>query len=155
MAKKRLSRGNDIEIIQQPQNSPQIYQLNDILKSLPPDLVDNLPLIVNRINGLVAFYNAISLTRLNKLMGFITKAEEVLFDEDRILNMETDKLLDVYKQCKSAINEILESSRKIAYQVSTETNKQVDDVYRLLESLDPDTIQEIKDIVSSMNDSEE
>ena len=135
---------SDITVIEVSKPS-SLPRLEAILESLPKDLVENLPLVLNRLNALIAFYSTINLSRLDKLTSFIVKAEELLFDEDQLLSMDRKELSNTYKAAISSSNEILELSRKIADQVQAESkNKDVDEVYALLESMSPEQLAEIK-----------
>lgn len=138
---------SDITVIEVSKPS-SLPRLEAILQSLPKDLVENLPLVLNRLNALIAFYSTINLNRLNKLTSFIVKAEELLFDEDQLLSMDRKELSSTYRSAVSASSEILELSRKIADQVQAESkNKDVDEVYALLESMSPEQLSEIKDLL--------
>lgn len=138
---------SDITVIEVSKPS-SLPRLEAILQSLPKDLVENLPLVLNRLNALIAFYSTINLNRLSKLTSFIVKAEELLFDEDQLLSMDRKELSNIYKSAISSSTEILELSRKIADQVQTESkNKDVDEVYALLESMSPEQLEEIKSLL--------
>lgn len=138
---------SDITVIEVSKPS-SLPRLEAILQSLPKDLVENLPIVLNRLNALIAFYSTINLNRLSKLTSFIVKAEELLFDEDQLLSMDRKELTNTYKSAVSSSNEILELSRKIADQVQAESkNKDVDEVYALLESMSPEQLSEIKDLL--------
>ena len=135
---------SDITVIEVSKPS-SLPRLEAVLQSLPKDLVENLPLVLNRLNALIAFYSTINLNRLSKLTSFIIKAEELLFDEDQLISMDRKELSSTYRAAVSASSEILEVSRKIADQVQAETkNKDVDEVYAMLESMSPEQLAEIK-----------
>lgn len=121
--------------------------LDDVLRDLPEDMVKNLPTVVSRLNAFIAYFSALNLKRLTKLTSFVIKAEEVLFDDDTILNLDSDSLKDSYKQAKSATLEILDLARKVALQIPQDeaVNKEVDEVYKLLKSLSPESLSEIRD----------
>ena len=121
-------------------------ELQEVLKELPVDLVKNLPTIVSRLNAFITFYSTLNLKRLSKLTNFVVKAEEVLFDEDTILNQDTESLKENYRQAKTASLEILDLARKVAIQIPHEdsANKEVDEVYKLLKSLSPEAVSDIK-----------
>lgn len=121
-------------------------ELQEVLKELPVDLVKNLPTIVSRLNAFITFYSTLNLKRLSKLTNFVVKAEEVLFDEDTILNQDTESLKENYRQAKTASLEILDLARKVAIQIPQEdsANKEVDEVYKLLKSLSPEAVSDIK-----------
>jgi len=131
--------------------------LQEVLKELPVDLVKNLPTVVSRLNAFITFYSTVNLKRLDKLTQYVIKAEEVLFDEDQILNTDNDTLKENYKQAKNATLEILDLARKVAIQIPQEdsTNKEVDEVYKLLKSLSPETIESIKESLISLKSTEE
>ena len=122
-------------------------QLQEVLKELPMDLVQNLPTIVSRLNAFITFYSTVNLKRLDKLTNYVIKAEEVLFDENNLLNQDNETIKENYKQAKNASLEILDLARKVAIQIPQEEagNKDVDEVYKLLKSLSPETIAEMKD----------
>lgn len=122
-------------------------ELQEVLKDLPEDLVKNLPTIVSRLNAFIAFYSTLNLQRLSKLTNYVIKAEEVLFDENNILNQDNDTLKENYKQAKTASLEILDLARKVAIQIPQEesSNKEVDEIYKLLKSLSPDALQDLKE----------
>ena len=122
-------------------------QLQEVLKELPMDLVQNLPTIVSRLNAFITFYSTVNLKRLDKLTNYVIKAEEVLFDENNLLNQDNETIKENYKQAKTASLEILDLARKVAIQIPQDEagNKDVDDVYKLLKSLSPETIAEMKD----------
>lgn len=143
MAKKNVHMGAKIEL----QAPAELPQLGSILQSLPPDLVENLPLIVNRLNSMVAFYNAVNLQRVHKLLNTIRRIEELLYEEQRLAKLDLPQLLDLYKHSRGALVEVLEMSRKIAEQVDANSNKHVDEVYKLLESLSPEALAEIKSLL--------
>lgn len=129
-------------------------ELQEVLRELPMDLVQNLPTIVSRLNAFITFYSTLNLKRLSKLTNYVIKAEEVLFDEDNILNQDNDTLKENYKQAKTATLEILDLARKVAIQIPQEdaTNKDVDEVYKLLKSLSPDTIASIKESLMGLKE---
>lgn len=131
--------------------------LQDVLKDLPIDLVKNLPTIVSRLNAFITFYSTLNLKRLSRLTSYMEKAEEVLFDENNILNQDNDTIKENYKQAKSASLDILDLARKVAVQIPQEdsSNKEVDEVYKLLKSLSPDAIASIKDSLVSLKSTEE
>lgn len=121
--------------------------LENVLRDLPEDMVKNLPTVLSRLNAFIAYFSVLNLSRLSKLTSFVTKAEEVLFDDSTILNLDSDTLKDNYKQAKTATLEILDLARKVAIQIPQEdsSNRNVDEVYRLLKSLSPDAVEEIKE----------
>lgn len=121
--------------------------LENVLRDLPEDMVKNLPTVLSRLNVFIAYFSVLNLSRLSKLTSFVTKAEEVLFDDSTILNLDSDTLKDNYKQAKTATLEILDLARKVAIQIPQEdsSDKNVDEVYRLLKSLSPDAVEEIKE----------
>lgn len=121
--------------------------LENVLRDLPEDMVKNLPTVLSRLNAFIAYFSVLNLSRLSKLTSFVTKAEEVLFDDSTILNLDSDTLKDNYKQAKTATLEILDLARKVAIQIPQEdsSDKNVDEVYRLLKSLSPDAVEEIKE----------
>lgn len=131
--------------------------LKEVLQELPEDLVKNLPTIVSRLNSFITFYSTVNLKRLDKLTRFVIKAEEVLFDDDHILDTDNDTLKENYKQAKNATLEILDLARKVSMQISQEeaANKEVDEVYKLLKSLSPETIESIKENLVSLKSTEE
>lgn len=131
--------------------------LQEVLRELPVDLVKNLPTVVSRLNAFITFYSTVNLKRLDKLTRYVIKAEEVLFDEDQVLNTDNDTLKENYKQAKNATLEILDLARKVAIQIPQEesTNKEVDEVYKLLKSLSPETIESIKESLISLKSTEE
>ena len=131
--------------------------LQEVLRELPVDLVKNLPTVVSRLNAFITFYSTVNLKRLDKLTRYVIKAEEVLFDEDQVLNTDNDTLNENYKQAKNATLEILDLARKVAIQIPQEesTNKEVDEVYKLLKSLSPETIESIKESLISLKSTEE
>jgi hypothetical protein len=122
-------------------------QLQEVLKELPMDLVQNLPTIVSRLNAFITFYSTVNLKRLDKLTNYVIKAEEVLFDESNLLNQDNETIKENYKQAKTASLEILDLTRKVAMQIPQDEagNKDVDEVYKLLKSLSPEAIAEMKD----------
>jgi hypothetical protein len=122
-------------------------QLQEVLKELPMDLVQNLPTIVSRLNAFITFYSTVNLKRLDKLTNYVIKAEEVLFDESNLLNQDNETIKENYKQAKTASLEILDLARKVAIQIPQDEagNKDVDEVYKLLKSLSPEAIAEMKD----------
>ena len=128
--------------------------LQEVLRELPMDLVQNLPTIVSRLNAFITFYSTLNLKRLSKLTNYVIKAEEVLFDEDTILNQDFDSLKENYKQAKTATLEILDLARKVAIQIPQDetVNKDVDEVYKLLKSLSPDTISSIKESLMGLRE---
>ena len=132
-------------------------ELQEVLKELPVDLVKNLPTVVSRLNAFITFYSTVNLKRLDKLTKYVIKAEEVLFDENEVLNLDNDLLKENYKQAKNATLEILDLARKVAIQIPQEesANKEVDEVYKLLKSLSPETIESIKDSLISLKSSDE
>ena len=121
--------------------------LENVLRDLPEDMVKNLPTVLSRLNAFIAYFSVLNLSRLSKLTSFVTKAEEVLFDDSTILNLDSETLKDNYKQAKTATLEILDLARKVAIQIPQEdaSNRNVDEVYRLLKSLSPDAVEEIKE----------
>ena len=127
-------------------------ELKLVLQELPADLVENLPTLVSRLNAFITFYSSLNLKRLAKLTNYVTRAEEVLFDEDNLLNQDLDTIRDNYKQAKTASLEILDLARKVASQIPQDdsANKEVDEVYKLLKDLSPDTIQTIKENLLSL-----
>lgn len=131
-------------------------ELEDIVKDLPIDLVKNLPVIAERLNAFITFYSTLNLKRLSKLTNFVLKAEEVLFDESNIINKDEKDLQVMYRQAKTASLEILDLARKIAIQLPSEdtSNKQVDEVYKLLKSLSPDSLEELKENLLSLKSKE-
>ena len=132
-----------------------VVQLKDVLKDLPMDLVQNLPTLVSRLNAFIAFYSALNLKRLTTLTNYVIQAEEVLFDEKNLLNLDNETLKENYKQAKSATIEILDLARKVSMQIQQEaTNKEVDEVYNLLKNLSPDSLEELKEqLISIKSDS--
>ena len=132
-------------------------ELQEVLKELPVDLVKNLPTVVSRLNAFITFYSTVNLKRLDKLTKYVIKAEEVLFDENEVLNLDNDLLKENYKQAKNATLDILDLARKVAIQIPQEesANKEVDEVYKLLKSLSPETIESIKDSLISLKSSDE
>ena len=144
---------------QENQNNTEDTQteLQEVLRELPIDLVQNLPTIISRLNSFTSFYALLNLRRLSKLTNFVIKAEEVLFDEDAVLNMDNESLRDNYKQAKTATLEILDLARKVAIQIPQDeaANKDVDEVYKLLKSLSPEDIASIKEsLVGSKTEQE-
>ena len=127
-------------------------ELKLVLQELPADLVENLPTLVSRLNAFITFYSSLNLKRLAKLTNYVMRAEEVLFDEDNLLNQDLDTIRDNYKQAKTASLEILDLARKVASQIPQDesANKEVDEVYKLLKDLSPDTIQTIKENLLSL-----
>ena len=119
------------------------------------DLVQNLPTLVSRLNAFIAFYSALNLKRLTKLTNYVIQAEEVLFDEKNLLNLDNETLKENYKQAKSATIEILDLARKVSMQIQQDaTNKEVDEVYNLLKNLSPDSLEELKEqLISIKSDS--
>lgn len=120
--------------------------LDEVVKELPIDLVKNLPTIVSRLNAFITFYSALNLKRLSKLTEFVIKSEEILFDESSLLNQDLETIKDNYRQAKTASLEILDLARKVAIQIPQDesTNKEADEVYKLLKSLSPDSLSELK-----------
>lgn len=148
----------DVEVTEFSELSEtQSTELQDVLKELPIDLVKNLPTIVSRLNAFLTFYSTLNLKRLSKLTNYMVKAEEVLFDEDNLLNQDNDSIKENYKQAKTASLEILDLARKVAIQIPQEesSNKDVDEVYKLLKSLSPDAIASIKESLISLKSTEE
>lgn len=148
----------DVEVTEPSELSEaQSTELQEVLKELPMDLVKNLPTIVSRLNAFLTFYSTLNLKRLSKLTNYMVKAEEVLFDEDNLLNQDNDSIKENYKQAKTASLEILDLARKVAIQIPQEesSNKDVDEVYKLLKSLSPDAIASIKESLVSLKSTEE
>lgn len=148
----------DVEVTEPSELSEtQSTELQEVLKELPMDLVKNLPTIVSRLNAFLTFYSTLNLKRLSKLTNYMVKAEEVLFDEDNLLNQDNDSIKENYKQAKTASLEILDLARKVAIQIPQEesSNKEVDEVYKLLKSLSPDAIASIKESLVSLKSTEE
>lgn len=148
----------DVEVTESSELSEtQSTELQEVLKELPMDLVKNLPTIVSRLNAFLTFYSTLNLKRLSKLTNYMVKAEEVLFDEDNLLNQDNDSIKENYKQAKTASLEILDLARKVAIQIPQEesSNKDVDEVYKLLKSLSPDAIASIKESLVSLKSTEE
>lgn len=135
----------------------QKSELQDVLKELPMDLVKNLPTIVSRLNAFITFYSTLNLKRLSKLTNYVISAEEVLFDEKNLLNQDNETIKENYKQAKTASLEILDLARKVAIQIPQDetSNKDVDEVYKLLKSLSPEAIDSIKDSLVSLKSTEE
>ena len=135
----------------------QKSELQDVLKELPMDLVKNLPTIVSRLNAFITFYSTLNLKRLSKLTNYVISAEEVLFDEKNLLNQDNETIKENYKQAKTASLEILDLARKVAIQIPQDeaSNKDVDEVYKLLKSLSPEAIDSIKDSLISLKSTEE
>lgn len=130
-----------------------VIKLKDVLKDLPMDLVENLPTLVSRLNAFITFYSALNLKRLNNLTNYVLKAEEVLFDEQNLINMDYETLQENYKMAKTATVEILDLARKVSVQLQQDTvNKDVDEVYRLLKGLSPDSLDELKEKLMSLKD---
>lgn len=138
-------------------NDRQKSELQDVLKELPMDLVKNLPTIVSRLNAFITFYSTLNLKRLSKLTNYVISAEEVLFDEKNLLNQDNETIKENYKQAKTASLEILDLARKVAIQIPQDetSNKDVDEVYKLLKSLSPEAIDSIKDSLISLKSTEE
>lgn len=148
----------DVEVTEPSELSEtQSTELQEVLKELPMDLVKNLPTIVSRLNAFLTFYSTLNLKRLSKLTNYMVKAEEVLFDEDNLLNQDNDSIKENYKQAKTASLEILDLARKVAIQIPQDeaSNKDVDEVYKLLKSLSPDAIASIKESLVSLKSTEE
>ena len=79
-----------------------------------------------------------------------------MFDEDAVLNMDNETLKENYKQAKNASLEILDLARKVAIQIPQDeaANKDVDEVYKLLKSLSPDAINNMKEQLLSLKSSD-
>jgi hypothetical protein len=145
----------DVEVTEPSELSEaQSTELQEVLKELPMDLVKNLPTIVSRLNAFLTFYSTLNLKRLSKLTNYMVKAEEVLFDEDNLLNQDNDSIKENYKQAKTAALEILDLARKVAVQIPQEDNKDVDEVSKLLKSLSPEALAELKDYLQSKDGNE-
>lgn len=148
MAKRKNKPPADT-LVEMRSTDQRMSHLSEILKDIPKDLLENLPLILNRLNVFTAFYTTANLARLDRLTNFLTLSEEVLFDEKNILALDHEALRDLYKIARTSSIEILEMSRKVAAQVvPDETDKQVDEVYRMLQGLSPDTLKELKVMLS-------
>ena len=48
-------------------------ELQEVLREMPMDLVQNLPTIVSRLNAFITFYSTLNLKRLSKLTNFFCK----------------------------------------------------------------------------------
>lgn len=144
---------DEVEIVEDGSNpvkdesEEKVTLLQEVLRDLPIDLVQNLPTVVARLNAFITFYSTLNLKRLSRLTDYVIKAEEVLFDENNILSMDEKQLRASYQQAKSASLEILDVARKVAVQLPQEevANKDVDEVYRLLQNLSPESLSELKD----------
>lgn len=132
-------------------------ELQEVLREMPMDLVQNLPTIVSRLNAFITFYSTLNLKRLSKLTNFVIRAEEVMFDENSVLNMDNETLKESYKQAKNASLEILDLARKVAIQIPQDeaSNKDVDEVYKLLKSLSPDAINNMKEQLLSLKSNDD
>lgn len=150
---RKRGRPKGSKTLNKPLNEEQTIQLKDVLKDLPMDLVENLPTLVSRLNAFITFYSALNLKRLNNLTSYVIKAEEVLFDEKNLINMDYETLQKNYAQAKSATIEILDLARKVSVQLQQDSvNKDVDEVYRLLKGLSPDSLEELKEKLMSLKD---
>lgn len=145
---------NPADIVEEQYNEATEAQLKEIIQEMPADLVQNLPTIVHRLNAFITFYSTLNLKRLSRLTNFVSCAEDVLFDTDNIINMDNDVLKDNYKQAKTAALEILDLARKVAVQIPQEDNKDVDEVSKLLKSLSPEALAELKDYLQSKDGNE-
>lgn len=140
---------NPTEVDEEKYNEATENQLKEIIQEMPADLVQNLPTIMHRLNAFITFYSTLNLKRLSRLTHFVTCAEDILFDTDNIINMDTDVLFKNYKQAKTASLEILDLARKVAAQIpQDDTNKDVDEVSKLLKSLSPESLEELKEFLN-------
>lgn len=151
MGRLKKRKPKDKEVAVEEITESTVIQLKDVLKDLPMDLVQNLPVLVDRLNAFITFYSAVNLQRLNKLTNYVRQAEEILFDEKNLLNLDNETLKENYKQAKAASLEILDLARKVSSQIPMEENKKVDEVYRLLRGLSPDSLDELKDQLISLS----
>lgn len=119
-----------------------------ILNDMPDDMVKNMPTLNNRLSAYLSYYAAANLNRLPILTNFVRQAEEALYDPNRIAFMSNDELMATYKSAKSAMGEILETTRKVSSLAESSKQTETDEVYEMLKSLSPETLASLKDMLN-------
>ena len=125
-----------------------------VISDIPVELANNLTLIARKLTAYLSYFSAASLTRLNTLNRFITEAEDKLYNVN-IDKLDARELKARYKEAKKAQAEIMSICSQVSKQaVDTDNTARVDEIYNLLKGLSSSTLEQLKEALSSDEDSE-
>ena len=125
-----------------------------VISDIPVELANNLTLIARKLTAYLSYFSAASLTRLNTLNKFITEAEDKLYNVN-IDKLDARELKARYKEAKKAQAEIMSICSQVSKQaVDTDNTARVDEIYNLLKGLSSSTLEQLKEALSSDEDSE-
>lgn len=125
-----------------------------VISDIPVELANNLTLIARKLTAYLSYFSAASLTRLNTLNKFITEAEDKLYNVN-IDKLDARELKTRYKEAKKAQAEIMSICSQVSKQaVDTDNTARVDEIYNLLRSMSSSTLEQLKEALSSDDDSE-
>lgn len=134
----------------------QVEQVIDasVIADIPVELANNLTLIARKLTAYLSYFSAASLTRLNTLNKFITEAEDKLYNVN-IDKLDARELKARYKEAKKAQAEIMSICSQVSKQaVDTDNTARVDEIYNLLRGMSSSTLEQLKEALSSDDDSE-
>lgn len=115
----------------------------------PPDVVRGVIInLATKINMVTGYLTSINLMRMNRISEFMQEAEDELFNRERLSNMSTEELSNVYSEAQRVLNSSLDFARKFTSQ-NKDLGKleEVDDLYKMLLSLPPSRIRELREIL--------
>ena len=125
-----------------------------VISDIPVELANNLTLIARKLTAYLSYFSAASLTRLNTLNKFITEAEDKLYNVN-IDKLDARELKARYKEAKKAQAEIMSICSQVSKQaVDTDNTARVDEIYNLLRGMSSSTLEQLKEALSSDDDSE-
>ena len=125
-----------------------------VISDIPVELANNLTLIARKLTAYLSYFSAASLTRLNTLSKFITEAEDKLYNVN-IDKLDARELKARYKEAKKAQAEIMSICSQVSKQaVDTDNTARVDEIYNLLRGMSSSTLEQLKEALSSDDDSE-
>lgn len=117
----------------------------------PPPVVRNMTInLAHKINVTTGYLTAINLTRMNKIQEFLSQAEEIIFQPERLASLPVEEVVKLYKAGQSILSTTLENSRRFIYQTKDlNDDSEVDEVYKMLQSLPPNVIRRIRTVIEA------
>lgn len=123
----------------------------------PPEVVRTMTVnIAHKINITTGYLTAINLTRMNRIEEFLKRAEEVIFNPERVAELTAEELLKLYTPAQNILSSTLENTRRFISQTKDlNDTTEADELYKIIQTLPPNVVRRIRTIIEKENTGQE
>lgn len=145
----------DLSQVHLPENLVSPEDAEDLLKWMmgmttePPATIQKLTVnLAKKLNVAMAYLITMNVSRMKDLSVFMKTAEDYLFDEQKLANMEDEQIASLYMKSAKVLDSTLEFCRKFIVQNKhdfDESFAEADRVKVLLSTLPADKLKSLAD----------